>query len=66
MSAPRIVAHRTRVALADGRAGVVLRVESVRRRLVAGERVDEPAKLRVILDSGERVTVHARDVTVES
>lgn len=62
---PRLIPHKTRVTVPGGAAGVVLSVENARRRLLGiGARVEVPAKVVVILDSGRRVEHLAADVTV--
>lgn len=60
-----IVRHKTRVRDASGASGVVIGVQNARRRLLGiGMRVDQPAKLIVILDSGRQVEWLLTDVEV--
>lgn len=67
MAAERIVPHKTRVRDDWGAEGMVIGVVNARRRLLGiGMRVDVPAKLVVILDSGRRVERLRKDVTVVS
>lgn len=62
---PQIRPHHTRVRLPSGAEGVVLSVQNASRRVLGiGMRVQRPAMLVVILDSGRRVEHLASDVIV--